>query len=150
MVDVISIRCSDGLWQGGLGLVDTGVQGSWLYLDTAGRMVLRWYGETLLILRHLPADARPQASFDCARAVTSTERTICGSWQLAAFDRSVASAYRNAYDQFKSDAANVDPLGRLQRQWLRQRDACGTDATCLLKSMKRQIDALDDLPEAAE
>ncbi|MDE2280273.1 MAG: hypothetical protein KGK04_11910 [Xanthomonadaceae bacterium] len=150
VVDVVSIHCGSGPWQGGLGLVNTGVQGSWLYIDADGSMVLRWYGETLLILRHLPEDAKPQASFDCARAATPTERTICGSLQLAAFDRSVASAYRDAYDQFTSDRASVDPLARLQRRWLRQRDACGADATCLLKSMKRQIDALDNLPEVAE
>ena len=114
------------------------------------RSVLAGQLQTLLILRHLPADAKPQASFDCARAATPTERTICGSLQLAAFDRSVASAYRNAYDQLKLDGTNVDPLARLQRRWLRQRDACGTHATCLLKSMKRQIDALDNLPEVTE
>ena len=36
------------------------------------------------------------ASFDCSRALTAVERTICGSEELSAADDKLAEAYRRA------------------------------------------------------
>ncbi|MBV8392065.1 MAG: DUF1311 domain-containing protein [Alphaproteobacteria bacterium] len=40
-----------------------------------------------------PASAQNRPSFDCAKATTAHERTICGSAKLAATDRQMAAAY---------------------------------------------------------
>jgi hypothetical protein len=70
-VDVISLNCREGLWQGDLG-ADGGLQGAWMYLAPDGHLVLRWY------------------------AASPAEKTLCGSLQLAAFDRSISAAYKIA------------------------------------------------------
>jgi uncharacterized protein YecT (DUF1311 family) len=139
--DVISIQCQGGLWNAGLG-VDGGLMGAWMYIAPDGRLVLRWYDETILVLAHLDADAKPHASFDCARAASPTEKTICSSLQLASFDRSVASAYEIAQDQLKDEKALAEQLVSSQKAWMRRRDACASDSKCLLASMKKRMDEL--------
>lgn len=140
-MDVISLTCREGLWQGGLG-ADGGLQGAWMYLAPDGHLILRWYDETVLVLERLPAHATPHASFDCARAASPAEKTLCGSLQLAAFDRSIAAAYKIARDEVKDDEEQEKSLVASQRSWVRQRDACTTDAACLLTSMKARLPQL--------
>lgn len=140
-VDVISLVCRNGLWQGGLG-ADGGPQGAWMYFTPDGHLILRWYDETLLVLERLPAHATPRASFDCARAASSAEKTLCGSLQLAAFDRSISAAYKIARDEVKGDATQEKSLVASQREWVRHRDACATDTACLLTSMKARLQQL--------
>jgi uncharacterized protein len=69
-----------------------------------------------------------RASFDCARANTTVERTICGDRVLAGWDRSVATAYRTA---------SVDPADL--RAWLSKRDQCGSDRECLQSAMSLRV-----------
>lgn len=141
MAKVISVTCQSGLWQGGLG-ADGGLQGAWMYIAPDGRLVLRWYDETILVLKHLDAAAKPRASFDCAKAGSSTEKTICQSLQLASFDRSVASAYLQARTQAKQDGDGSSELLSSQKAWMHQRDACQADAKCILQSLKGRLDQL--------
>ncbi|MBM7130714.1 lysozyme inhibitor LprI family protein [Dyella mobilis] len=140
-VDAISITCKGGLWQSDLG-TGQGMMGSWMYVTPAGQLVIRWRDETLLVLNRLPQDAKPQASFDCSKAASPVEKTICGSIQLASFDRSVAWSYKVARDDAKSAGNSMTPLTTSQRAWLSKRDACGTDSACLLSAMKQRLDAL--------
>jgi uncharacterized protein YecT (DUF1311 family) len=140
-VDVISLICRQGLWQAGLG-ADGGLQGAWMYFAADGRLVLRWYDETVLVLEHLTTDATPQASFNCAKASSPVEKTLCGSLQLAAFDRSVAEAYKIARDEVKDDPAQQGSLLTSQRNWVHQRNTCATDTACLLASMKARLHQL--------
>lgn len=140
-VDVISLVCRNGLWQGGLG-ADGGPQGAWMYFTPDGHLILRWYDETLLVLERLPAHATPRASFDCTRAASPAEKALCGSLQLAAFDRSISAAYKIARNEVKDDAEQEKSLVASQREWVRYRDACSTDAACLLTSMKARLQQL--------
>ena len=144
-VNVISIHCKNGLWQGDLG-TGKGVMGSWMYLAPTGRLVVRWRDETLLVLDRLPDDAKPQPSFDCAKASSPAEKTICRSLQLASFDRSVAWSYKVARDDIKDTDYSPVKLAAEQRAWLHKRDACGTDASCLLTTMKQRLDELSSYP----
>lgn len=83
----------------------------------------------LLILK--PAPSRVTASFDCAKAVSPVERTICSDPVLAGWDRSV----KRAYDDTSGD------LGE-QRAWLAQRDKCGTNRACLQGAMSLRVNNL--------
>lgn len=57
------------------------------------------------------------ASFDCRKAVSYTEKTICADEELSGLDDALAKAY--------SQALPVKPsLVGEQRLWLKQRDAC--------------------------
>ena len=80
----------------------------------------------LLILK--PAPNRITASFNCAKAATPTERTICSDPVLAGWDRSVQRAFNEA----QADVGE-------QRGWLVERDKCGTNRTCLQNAMGLRV-----------
>jgi uncharacterized protein YecT (DUF1311 family) len=64
------------------------------------------------------------ASFDCARAVSPIERTICTDVCLSRLDGAMGEIYR----PMAQDAT----MRQAQRAWLHRRDrTCGADATCL-------------------
>jgi uncharacterized protein len=73
----------------------------------------------------LPAAARAAGaapSFDCARASTVVEHTICRIPQLADFDSTIAALYAQALGLL--DAADAGALRTDQRLWLKVRDDC--------------------------
>ena len=80
----------------------------------------------LLILK--PAPSRITASFDCAKAASPTERTICSDPVLAGWDRSV----KRAYDDAGGDVGE-------QRAWIAERDKCGTNRDCLQGAMSLRV-----------
>ena len=147
-VDVLSVSCKDGLFEGGLGPVE-GMRGAWIIVLHKDQLAIRWYDETILLLRRLPDNAKPVASFDCHKAVTVVEKTICGSVALAAFDQSVAQAYKFA-EKFFKEVENPEALTQLkitQKKWLTQRNACGADVHCLEKSMEDRLEAIETAKE---
>lgn len=107
----------------------------WLAVLGSGRVVMRLDDQTLLVLARRKPEAKPVASFPCLRAATPTEKTICANFTLAGWDRSVALAWRQ---QSESGGAAVSD----QKEWLRARDACGTDARCLEEKMSSRVAAL--------
>jgi hypothetical protein len=112
------------------GVDDRWVLGPWLVPQGADRALMHLDTQTVLTLSRRKPEARPRASFPCARASTPVEKTICGSFTLAAWDRSVALAWRQS-------AGNGDPaLLEQQKAWLHSRDACGADAACLERQMR--------------
>ena len=77
-----------------------------------------------------------RASFDCARARTNTELTICTSAALRAFDFEVADAFARLKQKGGSRVVAE------QRAWLKFRDgACkaGADADCLAEVMRTRL-----------
>ena len=84
------------------------------------------------------AVARP--SFDCARAVAPSARTICGSAPLAQLDTEMAAAYVAARAGLSADGQAKVALE--QREWLRRRNACGADASCLERTLTQRLGQL--------
>ena len=87
-----------------------------------------------------PGEA-PSPAFDCARAASAAERTICGNdgGTLRALDLTVDRLYRQALA--------VDPaISRSQTAWLRERDRCpGVEnggRECLQSAYERRREAL--------
>jgi uncharacterized protein YecT (DUF1311 family) len=113
--------------------------GSWFVL-TDNRLLAGYGGDDwLLVLRRLVPHAPIRASFDCAKAESAVEKTICGSRTLAAYDRSVAAAYRGRLLRTDKPRAVIQ---QAQREWLKTRDACGADAACLEQNMRQRVDDL--------
>lgn len=85
------------------------------------------------------------ASFDCRRAGTATERSICGS--LGLNDRDVRMA--QLYDIVR----HLVPMGTrgaiMDRQsvWLRERNRCGGDRNCIGLAYDRRIRELNRVLE---
>jgi len=83
------------------------------------------------IFRDLPGGQLPEPliegpSFDCRKALSEVEKTICAREDLSLWDSLVAQAYVRAL------ARSPDPLRvrQDQRRWLRQRDQC-SDPICI-------------------
>jgi len=111
---------------------------TWLVQTGPDRLLLR-HGQALLHLARRSANAAPRASFSCAAAASASEKTLCGSVALAAWDRSVAQAWREARQRRGDDLARLQTE---QRAWLQQRNACAADAACLHDRMQERVDAL--------
>src|SRR5687767_9442608 len=80
------------------------------------------------------------ASFDCAKARTSTEKLVCSDATLSRLDEQLDDAYRSAQRRVELRTALRDE----QRKWLStRRDVCA-DATCLRAAYLARIEALLD------
>jgi len=78
------------------------------------------------------------ASFDCAKANSVTEKAICADGKLSKLDSDLSVTWKNA-----SDVA-IDPaaMKSSQLQWLKLRDACGADISCLSARYNERLAAL--------
>ncbi|CAG4895281.1 lysozyme inhibitor LprI family protein [Paraburkholderia gardini] len=139
--EIMQIYCKDKLWNGSLG-ADGGMQGSWLFLADGNRILLRWYDETILVLERITDSQKPGPSFNCSKSSNETEKEICQSIELSAFDRSVSEAYRLSISQYHDAGKNVGSLIRDQNSWLVLRNKCGSNAKCILSSMRNRLDRL--------
>jgi uncharacterized protein len=85
------------------------------------------------------------ASFDCAKASTFIEKTICFNQTLSAMDETLARSYRKA----ASSAPNAAAVQADQRAWLTGvRDKC-QDSSCLERAYRERIAFLDASGTAA-
>ena len=112
---------------------------SWVALQGPDRLALHLDAQVLLLLHRRPTGAKPTASFDCAKAESLTEKTICGSLDLASWDRSVALAFRQALARHPEKEKDI--RGN-QQAWLRERDGCGGNAACIDEHLWRRVDEL--------
>ncbi|WP_175886805.1 lysozyme inhibitor LprI family protein [Burkholderia contaminans] len=143
-VDVIRVFCGAQPWQGSLGASNK-ESGAWMFSPSSGKLLLRWYGETILTLKRVRDNAKPNPSFNCNKAKSEVEMEICGSYELSSFDKSVATSFSQLIEQRKSAGESLgDAIGQ-QREWLSKRNLCGKDATCILDAMKAQLLKLDGM-----
>ncbi|MFZ6722351.1 lysozyme inhibitor LprI family protein [Undibacterium sp. Ji49W] len=79
------------------------------------------------------------ASFDCAKARTPTEKTICADTTISGLDADVGQAFKTS--QALWPAGNwKDFLRAEQREWLKTRDAeCKSDVACLKMDYERRL-----------
>jgi uncharacterized protein YecT (DUF1311 family) len=108
----------------------------WVAVHGSDVLIMHYSNQVLLVLKRRALNAKPIASFPCSKAVTPTEKTICGSFNLAARDRSVAAAYHQALERSRNDQLR---LRTQQTEWLRKRDDCGSNADCLDELLWQQV-----------
>lgn len=104
----------------------------------------------LLLLGSLQVHAQV-ASFDCAKAETPTEKTICNTSSLGAKDVRMATYYQvlqeirpavsgMVFREFRGDQR------RQQAAWLKtKRDACGDRVDCLEREYDERLVTLKDV-----
>lgn len=82
------------------------------------------------------------ASFDCKKASSKLEHTICNDTELNQADAELGTAYRNLLK--KLPKPDVKQLQQMQRDWLTTREQqCDTsEAKCLIALYKKRIAAL--------
>jgi len=78
------------------------------------------------------------ASFDCDKAASATEKTICADSKLSKLDEKLSGAWTTV-SGIKSDPAVTKSS---QLQWLKLRNACGADVSCLIARYNERLAAL--------
>ena len=77
-------------------------------------------GLALCMLPILSVAAAPTPSFDCLRAQSPVEKTICQQAELAELDRQLNSAYWQFIKQLPN--AQQETARQMQRNWIRARE----------------------------
>jgi len=70
---------------------------------------------------------------------TPTETTICGSHELAGWDRGVDAAFKAPLARSPEKARD---LRDNQKAWLKKRDACGAKAECVDELLWQRVEEL--------
>lgn len=138
MATVTAIQCKTGQFTSGDS--DNNVD----IVFVGDTVLLNWTDGSLLTLKPVDQDAKPIASFNCDKAATDTEKTICKNRSLASLDISVSRSY-NWYRKEATRLNNRDLQGKLvsqQKEWLQQRNVCASDTDCLQKSMQDRLESL--------
>jgi uncharacterized protein YecT (DUF1311 family) len=68
-------------------------------------------------------------SFDCRTAAGPDERAICSDPALSQLDNQLAQRYGATLQS--ADAGSANDIRAAQRGWIRQRQACASDISCL-------------------
>lgn len=88
------------------------------------------------------------ASFDCAKASTPIEKTICADGQLSELDSQLMQVYKKSL----TESVSADAIKAEQRLWLKEvRNSC-QDVACLKSAYSNRISVLtaSPIPNAAE
>lgn len=86
----------------------------------------------------LPAKAQ---SFSCSNAETAAQFAICNDEGLLEMDEKLGMIYATRYVN-SSTAPERQAVTREHSLWLKKRNACGTDFTCLSLRYEERIKAL--------
>ncbi len=91
----------------------------------------------------LMVSAVQAASFDCIKATTPDEKTICANRTLNDKDVEMATQYRFLTGLFAMGGRGA--MQDRQRAWLEQRKVCKSDSNCLNKRYDERIRELNAL-----
>lgn len=93
--------------------------------------------------------ASPASAFDCSKASTAVEKTICADPQLNRLDGQLSDAY--AAVKAASTPAAQKMLARSQKRWIAEREFCSSDdngvAACIAQKTKDRLSLLLGAPE---
>lgn len=112
---------------------------AWFASLEGDKLLIGYDGDTVLVLTKTKAAAAPRASFSCHATLNPAETEVCGSPALSGFDRSVAAAYKRS---LRRRADESDVVKAEQRDWIKLRDSCKSEPSCLEDRMRERIDAL--------
>lgn len=96
----------------------------------------------LLVLLSADAAASEQASFDCRKAASVSEKTICADAALSRLDFQLGRMWRTLLDDF-SESAQKPQMKADQKAWIARREKCGDDAKCMGKLYQERLSTLN-------
>ncbi|WP_454566076.1 lysozyme inhibitor LprI family protein [Pseudomonas sp. AIG] len=79
------------------------------------------------------------SSFDCATANSKTEKAICGDSQISLLDEKLGKLWHSTL----ASVPDAKALKADQRQWLKSRNACGDQTTCLRREYLMRLTELE-------
>lgn len=83
----------------------------------------------------------PSPSFDCRKAATKTEKSICANENLANIDKNLAKIWKSFLYEF-DEITYKDQLKKEQSLWIKLRNKCNDDVKCIEKTYQQRIDLL--------
>ena len=93
-----------------------------------------------ILLAAVPARAADYVPLNCAAAASASEKTICGNYGLGQLEARMATLY-----QWSTSFVGMGQRGDMQdaqRAFLKQRDACGANVSCLRGAYDNRIGQL--------
>jgi uncharacterized protein len=84
------------------------------------------------------------ASFDCSKALTYVEKTICADTLLGKLDQALSDNYKTMLGEDIGEGAKKD-LKATQKKWLSNRNIC-TNNNCLIEVYRKRVDEICEYP----
>ncbi|MBP2168771.1 uncharacterized protein YecT (DUF1311 family) [Erwinia toletana] len=139
-IKLIDVQCKTGYFAGGDG-VPTSVA-----MISPTEILMNWADGTVLQLQAVQKE-NIKPSFNCEKASTPAEKTICSNYQLAAWDTSVNHSYQTTRKMAKEIGGNdiLKQIEGSQKIWLKSRDTCTSDQQCLQQSMSDRLETLANI-----
>lgn len=81
------------------------------------------------------------AGFDCSKAKSATEKTICSTTSLSDLDEILVLSFNKAV----AGSADVKALKTAQQAWLKTREACSSKVDCITQAYTTRISELINL-----
>lgn len=117
------------------------------FLRKNGDLVLILVVDGIVITRAMAPGEIVKPSFDCAKASLTTEKAICQNPLLATLDQQVSKLYKFNLAEAKTNGPKcLKAVMNSQRDWMKKRNTCGVDLSCLKTSMKDMRDISSENP----
>jgi uncharacterized protein len=102
---------------------------------------------SLLLPISVDAAQGEQPSFDCRKAASLPEKTICANAALSRLDFQLGRTWKTLLDDF-IDSAQEALMKEEQRTWMAGRTKCGEDADCIGKLYRDRLSTLNGVDPA--
>jgi uncharacterized protein len=93
-----------------------------------------------MLIAETPARAANYAPLDCGKAASAAETAICRDYALGQAEARMATLFGIATALV--GMGQRGDIGDQQRQWIKMRDACGADISCLARAYRARIEEL--------
>jgi uncharacterized protein len=102
---------------------------------------------SLLLCISVNAAPPEQPSFDCRKAASVSEKSICANAALSRLDFQLGRMWKTLLDDF-IDAVQRTQMKQDQKMWMALRDRCGDDANCIDKLYRDRLSTLNGVDPA--
>lgn len=96
---------------------------------------------TLILATLFCTNSSYAAGFDCSKAKSTTEKTICSTTSLSDLDEILVLSFNKAV----ASSADVKALKTAQQAWLKNRETCLSDVDCITQAYTLRINELVNL-----
>lgn len=87
------------------------------------------------------AAQRQPPSFDCRKAASVSEKTVCANAALSRLDLQLSRTWKGLLDAF-IDSVQINQLKADQRAWIASREKCSDDTNCISKLYRDRLATL--------
>jgi len=93
------------------------------------------------LIAAVPATAQTVPSFDCRKAASATEKTVCTDSNLARLDRQLGTLWRSMIRAY-FDEQQIAQMKLDQTHWMTVRNACAADVECIGQAYRDRLNRL--------